>query len=373
MKNKIKVLQIVGEPVGGIRKHVHSILFNLDKTQFDQFYTYSINDKDISFKKDMKILSNIIVDNLEINVVKKPQITDIKNIIKIIKFIKKYNIDIVHGHGAKGGMYARIATLFTNVKSVYTPHGGVLHNAFNRLLTYLYISVEKLLKYLTDIVVVESNYSKIKYIEKIGDIGSRLILNYNGISINQEENVLIPDVLFLKKAEYINLAIFARLHKMKGQDIAIKSLEYLPSNYILHLFGNGEEMNPLHQLVKELDLQSRVYFHGDTNNTELIMNYIDIVLIPSTFESFSYVAAEALMMKRLVIANSVGGLKEVLAQESGILIENMDEFKLSKCLLNLNNKYKDLLIENGYNRYLQFFQENKMISNLESIYKSLED
>ena len=34
--------------------------------------------------------------------------------------------DVMHGHGAKGGAYARLARA-RNAIRVYTPHGGSLH------------------------------------------------------------------------------------------------------------------------------------------------------------------------------------------------------------------------------------------------------
>jgi len=369
---KIKVLQIVGEPIGGIRKHIHSIIKGVDKNNFEIYYSYSNLYKDLTFTSDINSMNILDNKQLKLKVYKKPHVSDIFNIYKLVKFIKENSIEIVHGHGAKGGMYARVVKLFTNVKTIYTPHGGVLHNSFGRLSGFVYTLVEKSLIPLTDIVLVESNYSKNKYIEKISDLQEKLILNYNGVSIPSEkiENS-IPNILLNKPEDQVALAIFARLHDMKGQDIAIKALQYLSDNYILNLFGDGERKESLKGLVKSLNLEQRVYFHGDTSYPEEMMKYIDIILIPSSFESFSYVAAEGLMMKKLVIANKVGGLKEVLAENSGILIDEIDEHKLFNCIKRLTKEMQADIILNGHKRYLQYFQESKMVSSLENIYKKL--
>jgi len=368
----IRILEIAGEPVGGVRKHVHSILKNINKQECVMYYCYSSTNKDSTFNTEINLLKLEDSKQIKLPIYKKPHFTDLVNIYKLVKFIKVNDIQIVHGHGAKGGMYARIVKLFINVKTIYTPHGGVLHNSFGKISDFIYKTVEKSLIPLTDIVVVESNYSKNKYIEKIGDIREKLVLNYNGVSYTEsEEKINIPLGLKNKEKNEIHLAIFARLHYMKGQDIAIKTLQYLPDNYVLNLFGEGEEKEILKKIVKNLNLERRVYFHGDTSFPEEMMKYIDIILIPSSFESFSYVAAEGLMMKKLVIANNIGGLKEVLAENSGILIEDIDEQKLSDSIKNLVKNEEANIISNGYKRYKKNFQESHMIVNLENTYKGL--
>lgn len=60
----------------------------------------------------------------------------------------------------------------------------------------------------------------------------------------------------------------------------------------------------------------------------------DIVLVPSSYEPFGYVALEAMAANRLVIANSVGGLKELLANERGILIEARDNDEQAAMIAN---------------------------------------
>src|SRR5215470_10767959 len=46
-------------------------------------------------------------------------------------------VDVLHGHGAKGGAYARIAPAHRPIR-VYTPHGGSLHYDWNSAAGFLY-------------------------------------------------------------------------------------------------------------------------------------------------------------------------------------------------------------------------------------------
>ena len=373
MAKKARLLQIVGEPVGGTRKHVHSILQGIDRAKFDLFYCYSTIGVDSSFQSEVNDPYFCNIQTFSLRIHKTPHYNDLQNIVKILRFVKRNEIDIVHGHGAKAGTYARLLKCFANVKCMYTPHGGVLHDSFGMFASWVYLSVEKLLKPFTDLVIVESRYSKNKYLEKVGNLKGRVILNYNGVSIPKKKLEHIPSDLECKPSGVTRLAIFARLHQTKGQEIAIKALANLPSICILHLFGDGPDKDRLLQLASDLSLKDRVFCHGDLPSVELLMTYIDVVLIPSSFESFSYVAVEAMMMRRPVIANAVGGLEEVLDEGSGILLDNIDEANLAEAVLLLmdDNSLKARLVKKGYARFNELFHERTMLSNLEKIYASV--
>lgn len=87
------------------------------------------------------------------------------------------------------------------------------------------------------------------------------------------------------------------------------------------------------------------------------MSFLDGVLIPSTFESFSYVAAEALMMGVPVIASNVGGLQEVLAEGSGVLVDELSSSAFADAIIKLFSDPARMTqqIQNGKKRYQKYF------------------
>ncbi len=56
---------------------------------------------------------------------------DLWTAIKVWRELKKLSPDVIHGHGAKGGVYARLVGAIPGkmraAARVYTPHGGSLH------------------------------------------------------------------------------------------------------------------------------------------------------------------------------------------------------------------------------------------------------
>jgi hypothetical protein len=51
---------------------------------------------------------------------------DVAAVAHVARRISEVGADVVHGHGAKGGAYARLAAGRPALR-VYTPHGGSLH------------------------------------------------------------------------------------------------------------------------------------------------------------------------------------------------------------------------------------------------------
>lgn len=368
------ILQIVGEPVGGIRRHIHTIIDGLSEQNFQCFYSYSATQTDTTFQNDMGKFKDKLVATLPLHISKKPNFRDMINIFKLIIFVRKNSIRIVHGHGAKGGLYSRLLKLFCNVKTVYTPHGGVLHQAFSPLADKLYVAIERMMMPLTDTLVFESNYSKNRYFDKIGIPKCEVVVNYNGVSLERIKHTgVVPTVLSAKKPNTVHLGIFARLHPMKGQSLAIKALSILPEYYYLHLFGSGDDYPLLMENIVKYSLKKRVFFHGEVNNPEEIMSFLDGVLIPSTFESFSYVAAEALMMGVPVIASNVGGLQEVLAEGSGVLVDELSSSAFADAIIKLfsDSAHITQQIQNGKQRYQKYFNEGLMVDTIAKNYKNL--
>ena len=78
------------------------------------------------------------------------------------------NADVVHGHGAKGGAYARLAFRSQRAVRAYTPHGGSLLFGHDTLAGKFYLTTEKFLMLRGDLFLFESAYSSDIFRRKIG-------------------------------------------------------------------------------------------------------------------------------------------------------------------------------------------------------------
>ena len=79
----------------------------------------------------------------------------------------------------------------------------------------------------------------------------------------------------------------------------------------LMMVGEGPEKEKAEQLCRELGIQDKVIFFGNSNEIDTILCQTDLFLLPSKTESFGLVALEAMACGVPVISSNAGGLPEV--------------------------------------------------------------
>jgi N-acetyl-alpha-D-glucosaminyl L-malate synthase BshA len=79
----------------------------------------------------------------------------------------------------------------------------------------------------------------------------------------------------------------------------------------LMMVGEGPEKEKAEQLCRELGIQDKVIFFGNSNEIDKILCQTDLFLLPSKTESFGLVALEAMACGVPVISSNAGGLPEV--------------------------------------------------------------
>ena len=140
----------------------------------------------------------------------------------------------------------------------------------------------------------------------------------------------------------------ASFRKQKNHKTLIKALSNLNSNYTLSLVGEGDNLENIKSLTKELNLEKRVHFLGFRNDiAELYRNH-DIFVLSSHSEGFGLVAVEAMASGLPVIASNVDGLREVV-DGAGLLFEPKNEIELAKQIQKVatNNELKNRMINDG--------------------------
>lgn len=308
------VVQILRAPAGGIRKHVLDILDNLSNDNLKQIFVTNIKDSDV----DLEYLrNNKNIEMFHVDILESPGIKDLKNLILIYKILSDKKVDVLHGHGAKGGLYARILSIFMRAKCIYTPHGGSLHRVHGRLKNVIYDLIERFLMLFTDIFLFESNYSAEIFSKNIRDPKSKKVINYNGVDMPE----IYSNHLY-RGGEKIRFASFGLLRHLKGHDIFIETCRMLkekgiPFSYTI--YGNGEFGLALKELILKYKLSDDIKIFNYSGNVCFEMQKYDFVVHPSRFESFGYVPVEAMSVKVPVIVSHEGGLKEVVDEASGYI------------------------------------------------------
>lgn len=139
-------------------------------------------------------------------------------------------------------------------------------------------------------------------------------------------------------------AVIGRLDPQKGQREFLKSvpavLQAVPDARFLVVGEEtrGEEglQKELESLVRTLSITTSVTFLPFTDRMPELLSAIDILAMPSSNETFGYLAVEALSMGVPVIGTRAGGLPEIVEHErTGLLIEPGDVDALAAAMIRL--------------------------------------
>jgi glycosyltransferase involved in cell wall biosynthesis len=375
----IHVLQILGDPVGGIRKHVHGVILGLSPRSYLSSYAHGSN-PDGSFAGEIDTIREHTLKTLALTVRKRPRPSDLRNLAVLARYIRASGVEIVHGHGAKGGVYARVVSRLCGIKSIYTPHGGSVHPMFSPAENLLYQITEKALLPLTDILLFESRYSAQTYRERVGKEPRRWIVNHNGVSIPDEKAIARRAQELAYRSRFqgtFQVGILGTLRHQKGQAFGIQAVGELVRDGVplmLHVYGDGPDRDTLEQLSRDVGLGERVHFHGHVTDTAAHMYCLDLVVVPSRFESFGYVAVEAMSLHKPVIAAGVGGLLEIIENgRTGLLVEpgNVEQLKSAIGFCFDNEQARVQFADLGYQRFRQEFTYDQMMGNICHVYREL--
>ena len=103
----------------------------------------------------------------------------------------------------------------------------------------------------------------------------------------------------------------------------------------LIIIGDGPEKKSLEQMVKNMNLDRKVYLVGKKSQGDMA-DYLaasDMFVLNTGYEGFSHQILEVMAAGVPVITTSVGGNKEIMHQgENGFVIRYNDEFNLKEAI-----------------------------------------
>jgi glycosyltransferase involved in cell wall biosynthesis len=244
---------------------------------------------------------------------------DLAVLAHVIRRARESEADVVHGHGAKGGAYARLSFGPRRPVRAYTPHGGSLLFGHNTLAGKFYLATERLLMLRGDLFLFESAYSADIFRRKIGTPRGLVRIVHNGVS--QAEFKPIES-----KPDATDLVFLGELRPVKGIDVllvAIARLRGAGRNVTATLVGDGPERPALQAQVESLGLSDAIQFKP-AMPAYVALTLGRIMVVPSRAESLPYVVLEAAAGAKPLITTSVGGIPEIYGPLTHTLVPPQD-------------------------------------------------
>jgi glycosyltransferase involved in cell wall biosynthesis len=132
---------------------------------------------------------------------------------------------------------------------------------------------------------------------------------YNPVTFTPPDTV-IP--FSISPENKIILSMVATLDKeRKAQDILLKTLgqkKWKDRNWELNLYGDGKDKSILEKLVAELQLQSKVFLKGYTDNVKQVLRDSHVILQMTHIDAMPVSVVEAMAMSRPIAVSDVGDM-----------------------------------------------------------------
>jgi glycosyltransferase involved in cell wall biosynthesis len=384
MPEKKKILRIIARlNIGGPAIHCILLTQGLNKDRFQSLLVCGNVDKteaDMLYLAREKNVEPIFISSLgrNLNLFK-----DLAAFFRIFSIIRKEQPDIIHTHTAKAGALGRLAGLLYNftlilrrgrkgVKLVHTFHGHVLHSYFSATKTKIFIWIERILARFSDKIIAVSNEVRNELLSlKIADPEKLRV-----IPLGLELDSLLG--LDEKRNSHLNIGIIGRLAPVKNQMLFLQAVKALRdcSDANLAKFiiaGDGELRSSLEEKAKDLGIAGFVEFIGWQKDLKDLYSRLDIVALTSLNEGTPVSLIEAMAAGKAVVATDVGGVKDIVNGQRGILVKSGDVNGFAnalRCLIE-DNDLRRKMGRSGREFVRKLFCKERLIADIQNLYDEL--
>lgn len=297
---------------------------------------------------------------------------------KMVEVVEKHELEVLHVHYAIPHAYAAymakkmLEDKGINIKVVTTLHGTdiTLVGSHPTYKTAVEFSINK-----SDEVTAVSNSLK-KDTLRLFNIEKEIKVVYNFIDGEKYDKAHEGEckrvALALPNERIVTHISNFRPVKRTDDVIRIfnKVQKEIPSKLLM--VGDGPERLKAENLAKELQIEDKVLFMGNSTEVAKILCYTDVFLLPSETESFGLAALEAMAASTPVISTNTGGLPEVNIEGKTGFLSNLGD--IDEMANNAINILKDDAILNQFKEnakeHIKSFSLENILPVYEDIYKS---
>ncbi|MFA6422859.1 MAG: glycosyltransferase family 4 protein [Patescibacteria group bacterium] len=351
---KLKLLEVVADSsLSGAPKHVLILSKNLNSTEFDPIVVCPSGWLSAECKKNKIKTKNINLRGF----------LDFKSMKNLRKFVQQEKPDLIHLHGIRAGFIGVMALVGLNQKIIYTEH---LYTATYHLKSKTREIIQLFglifINLFTKMIITPSIAVRKFLVERIWVKPTKIQVIPNGLE----------DFKIKNESSEMKIGFIGSVNQQKGIAELIAVMEELETEFpelVLEILGDGPLKEQLEQKYKN---KKEISFLGIKEDIKNFIAKWKMVVIPSISESFGQVAIEAGIASKPVVATTVGGLPEVVIDEtSGVLVRPSDKEDLKKGISFLlrNPEAAERMGKNGRKIFEKFFTAKKMTAKIEKVYK----
>jgi glycosyltransferase involved in cell wall biosynthesis len=293
---------------------------------------------------------------------------------RLWRYLRRSRPDVLHTHLFITSCLGRLLAPFVGVKCVVVTLHRVEYPRIQRC-------VERLLSGLTALYVTDSEAARGMLVSMLGIQREKVRVIHNGIDreeFNPPHDKAAAQRLLGVPSDCVAIGIVAHLYREKGHAFLFESLALakpqLP-RFRLLVVGDGYMRDDLENLALDLGLSEEIVFLGQRGDLGLLLSALDILVLPSSWEGFGIVLAEAMYVGVPVITTrNGGGCAEVVADgDGGLLVDYGNRPELAKAIVRLakDGDLRRMLGAKGRVRVDRMFTSEVMVAQYASMYRHI--
>lgn len=320
-----------------------------------------------------------------------------RNIGRLVKIIKEYQVDLIHIRSRAPGWSAYFAykriikRSASEIKIISTVHGSYSLTLLSKKISRWKLKYNAVMLKPQSIIAV-SNFIKdyiIKNYSGLVNLAEKQIkVIHRGVDLNYfcvQKVAPLRIIQLIKEWDLPDdkqiIMLPGRITSWKGQEFLIDALAKVKNqNFFCILvgstLGHKKYCQRLEKKIKENNLEGKIKIVGTTKDMPAAYLVSDLVISASVKpEAFGRVAIEAGAMGRVVIATNIGGsLETIVDGQTGFLVEVNDVEKLAQKIdqvLVMDKTTKDQISQNAVKHISQNFSNQKMLEQTIQFYQQI--
>ena len=276
--------------------------------------------------------------------------------------VDHFNPHVIHAHSTFAGVVVR--TMFGRRSAsptvIYCPHGWAFNIKISAWKRRVFEGVERSLAPFSEAVIAISRHERSEG-RRIGIASSKLHLILNGAP-DLDPTPVIDESW---RDTRLKVLFVGRLDRQKGIDILLEAVTPLQNEVSLRIIGDPVvNTRPVHLPENAVALG---WLGPAAIGAQLAS--CDVVVVPSRWEGFGFVAVEAMRASKPVIAAQVGGLAEILGDgDCGRLVAPESPQAIRDALLSMDAPTREAMGARGRQRFLTQFTAERMSNSLTELY-----
>lgn len=309
----MRILQVIEATLGGTRRYVEDVFEACTGSDAVNGIVFASARADDGFFELLRRMEDAGWQTFPLDLHRKVDLReDLVHAKELRSIYDRFAPDVVHAHSSKAGAIARLANIGrrTRTRLVYSPHAIAVH------LGYAYVLIERLLATQLDVlsVVSESERDEIVSLRLVADDRLHVVNPTIRADVFEPRSQLEArsELGYGSEPRVVGIGRLAAQKDPLGFLQIVAALREIVPDVRAVWVGDGELRSSMIERINDLALGDCTTIAGWHTDVRPYLAASDVFVSSSRYESFGYVTAEALAMRRPVVASSITGTIDIV-------------------------------------------------------------